>query len=193
MAEEAVMSEVATGNGRALAVRKAKPPAPGQETEALMERATKGDESCRPEVQALLADGEYGAALLERNGSPLWWIRRTLIAGAAGKNILLQEAITQNIDRMSAELAGPNPTPIERLLAERISICWFIVNRYEDVYANSKGWSLDQASFQHRKIDRAHARFLSAAKTLAQIRKLALPTLQLNIARNQVNMAEAGS
>jgi hypothetical protein len=27
---------------------------------------------------------------------------------------------------------------------------------------------------------------------LAQVRKLALPTLQVNIARNQVNVAEAG-
>jgi hypothetical protein len=83
--------------------------------------------------------------------------------------------------------------PIERLLAERVSICWFIVNRNEDSYANSKGWSLDQAGFQHRKIDKAHARFLSALLTLAGVRKLALPILQLNIARNQVNVEEAGS
>jgi hypothetical protein len=49
---------------------------------------------------------------------------------------------------------------------------------------------LAQADLQHRKIDKAHARFLTALRTLAQVRKLALPTLQLNIARNQVNVAE---
>jgi hypothetical protein len=106
---------------------------------------------------------------------------------------MLRESIRQNLSRIQTELGGPNPTPIERLLAERTAICWFIVNQYEDTYANAKGWSLDQAGFQHRKIDKAHARFLSAARTLAQVRKLALPTLQLNIARNQVNLAEAGS
>jgi len=47
-----------------------------------------------------------------------------------------------------------------------------------------------QADLQHRKIDKAHARFLSSLRTLAQVRKLALPTLQVNIARNQVNVAE---
>jgi hypothetical protein len=87
-------------------------------------------------------------------------------------------------------LEGPNPTPIERLLAERASICWFIVNRYESAYVNSKEWTIAQADFQHRKIDKAHARFLSSLLTLARVRKLALPTLQVNIGQNQVNFAE---
>ena len=48
--------------------------------------------------------------------------------------------------------------------------------------------TLAQADFQYRKIDRAHARFLSAVRTLAQVRKLGLPTLQVNIGANQVNV-----
>jgi hypothetical protein len=47
------------------------------------------------------------------------------------------------------------------------------------------GLSVSQADFQQRKVDRAHRRFLSALRTLAQIRKLALPSLMVNIARNQ--------
>jgi hypothetical protein len=66
------------------------------------------------------------------------------------------------------------------------------VNQYENTYANASGWNISQADLQHRKIDKAHARFLTAVRTLAQVRKLALPTLQVNIARNQVNVAEAG-
>jgi hypothetical protein len=53
--------------------------------------------------------------------------------------------------------------------------------------------SIAQANFHLGRIDKAHARFLSAVKTLAQVRKLALPTLQVNIARNQVNVAETRS
>lgn len=87
-------------------------------------------------------------------------------------------------------MEGPNPTPLERLLAERASLCWFIVHWYENAYANANGWSIAQADLQHRKIDKAHARFLSALLTLARVRKLALPTLQFNIAKNQVNVAE---
>jgi hypothetical protein len=57
-------------------------------------------------------------------------------------------------------------------------------------YANASGWNISQADLQHRKINRVHARFLSSVRTLAQVRKLALPTVQVNIARNQVNVAE---
>jgi hypothetical protein len=40
---------------------------------------------------------------------------------------------------------GPNPTAIVRLAAERASLCWLIVHRYENAYANSSGWSIAQA------------------------------------------------
>ena len=91
-----------------------------------------------------------------------------------GKNVLVREAIDQKLDGLRAELEGPNPTPIERLLAERASLCWFIVHWYENAYVNASGWNISQADLQHRKIDKAHARFLSALRTLAQVRKLAV-------------------
>ncbi len=37
-------------------------------------------------------------------------------------------------------------------------------------------------------MDATHRRFLSAVKALALVRKLALPALQVNIARRQVNV-----
>ena len=39
------------------------------------------------------------------------------------------------------------------------------------------------------RMDRAHRRYLTAIKTLAIVRKLALPVLQVNIAKKQVNVA----
>ena len=118
---------------------------------------------------------------------------RSLIEKSCGKNILIQEAIVQKLDNRKAELEGSNPTPIERLLAERAALCWYTVHSYEMAYANASGWNISQADLQHRQIDNAHARFLSSVRTLAQVRKLALPTLQVNIARNQVNVAETRS
>ena len=65
-----------------------------------------------------------------------------------------------------------------------------LVNWYENSAHNCDRMSIAQANHHQLKIGRAHSRFLSAVRTLAQVRKLALPTLQLNIARNQVNVAE---
>src|SRR5262249_5729585 len=128
----------------------------------------------------------------EALGSSAYWFRRSIIRKAAGENLLAREAIDQKLDSIRSELGGPNPTPMERLLAERASLCWFIVNWYENSCFNADGWSIANMDLQHRKIDKAHRRFLTAIRTLAQVRKLALPILQLNIARNQVNVAESG-
>jgi hypothetical protein len=64
---------------------------------------------------------------------------------------------------------------------------------YESTYANDEGLPEKQVELHQHKVDRAHARFLSALRTLAQVRKLAVPALQINVARNQVNVAGAGS
>ena len=38
---------------------------------------------------------------------------------------------TKKMDALRAELAGPDPTPIERLLAERAAFCWLVLWKYE--------------------------------------------------------------
>jgi hypothetical protein len=141
----------------------------------------------------LLADGDRGRSFREGYGSSAEWLRQTIIRNAAGESVIVQEAIAQKLESVQSELAGPNPTPIERLLAERASLCWALVNWYETLFQGVESKSMTQADFHQRKIDKAHARFLSAVRTLAQIRKLALPTLQVNIAKNQVNMTGVGS
>jgi hypothetical protein len=49
----------------------------------------------------------------------------------------------------------------------------------------------DVGMYYQKAIDRAHKRYLSAIKTLAVVREPAVPVLQVNIARKQVNMAGA--
>ena len=92
---------------------------------------------------------------------------------------------------LGPQLEGEDPTPIERILAERASLSWFVVHWYEDSFVERiDEMTIPQAVFHQGRIDRAHARFVAAVKALAQVRKLAVPALQLNIARNQVNVAE---
>jgi len=40
-----------------------------------------------------------------------------------------------------------------------------------------------------RRVDAAHQRWLKAVKTLAQIRKLGVPVVQINLAAQQTNVA----
>src|SRR5262249_37446886 len=91
------------------------------------------------------------------------------------------------LDLLRAELAGPNPSPVERLLVERVVACWLQVQDADVRYAQAQN---DRPSRQHsdflqRRMDRAHRRYLSALRTLALVRKLAVPVLQVNIADKQ--------
>jgi hypothetical protein len=49
--------------------------------------------------------------------------------------------------------------------------------------------SLVQGEYHQRTRGRAHRRYLSAIRTLALVRNLPLPVLQVNVARKQVNVA----
>jgi hypothetical protein len=158
-----------------------------EETQKLIIRSP--EEDTLPELGPGLAELEPEQREVDFFGSSALWLRDEIARKAGGDNLLAQEMVIRKLDQVRAELEGPNPTPIERLLAERASVCWFIAHWYENTFEQTVSRStIAQADFQQRKIDRAHARFLSAVRTLAQVRKLALPALQLNIAENQVNV-----
>jgi hypothetical protein len=94
---------------------------------------------------------------------------------------------------LRAELAGPEPTSVERLLVERVVARWLQVQDADVRYAQAKDLSLAWGAYYQRRMDRAHKRYLSAIRTLALVRRLALPVLQVNIARKQVNVVKLAS
>jgi hypothetical protein len=54
--------------------------------------------------------------------------------------------------------------------------------------------TLAQSEHSQRRIDRAHRRYLSTLKTLASVRRLALPALQINLVhRQQIAQLNGGS
>ena len=61
----------------------------------------------------------------------------------------------------------------------------------EIVYTNTEDLSCELGIYYERCITSAQKRYLAAIKSLALIRKLAVPVLQVNIAKEQVNMAAA--
>jgi hypothetical protein len=161
------------------------PPKP-DDIRALIDRARKGDESTLPALRILLQNTTHVENL---GGNLAVQTEITLIDAAAGKNLLFTEALARKLKNLRAELAGPSPTPVERLLVERIVTCWLQLQDADIRYAQAKDLSITQADYHQRRIDRAHKRFLSAVKSLATVRRLAVPVLigQVNIAQKQVN------
>jgi hypothetical protein len=126
------------------------------------------------------------------------WAVNRLIDWAAGKdgNAKTKASLKEELRDVAAELAGPSPSPVERVIAETAATSWFALRMTEAQYAaaatSEDGMTLAQSEHAQRRIDRSHRRLMSTLKTLAAVRRLALPAVQINLARQQVNQLNTG-
>jgi hypothetical protein len=153
---------------------------------ALTDRAQKGDKTALPALRDLLKEP---AAVDLLGGDLAKQAQLTLINKFSGQNLLFKESLTRKLDLLRDEVAGPDPTPLERLLVERIVACWLHLHHLEIIYAQKDSMSLELGNYYQRSISSAQKRYLAAIKTLALVRRLAVPVLQVNIAKKQVNVA----
>jgi hypothetical protein len=135
-------------------------------------RAEEGDESVLPELRAALnVNGwvwqDYGN--LGRQSEAAW------LQLIAGKNLMLHESTRRKAEQLRAELAGPEPSPLERLLVDRVVACWLQVNYADAAYAQQKGSTPAQHTAALRRQNSAQQRHLQAAKALAAVRRLLRP------------------
>jgi hypothetical protein len=160
-----------------------------EDLQALLDRAQAGDASTLPALRELLRD----PGKVDRLGGDLArQAERSLINAVAGKNLLFREALVRKLELLRADLGGTQPTPLERLLVSRVVACWLQVQIADAQYAQADNLTVAQGDYYQRRQDRAHRRFLSAVRTLALVRRLALPVLlqQINVAaQQQVNVS----
>jgi hypothetical protein len=173
-------------NTKALPAKDADVPKTPDEIRALLKRTQAGDQSAVPVVRKLLQNPAlipvFGGHLAEQ-------VIDSFSAAMGGKDVGFREAVRRKLELMRSELLGENPTPVERLLVERVVACWLQVQDAELRTAQGqKDFTFKQAEFHQRRMDATNRRFLAAIKTLALVRKLAVPALQINLAKKQVNV-----
>lgn len=154
----------------------------------LMVRAHEGDESVLPTLRELL---DAVPTLARKFVDPAREAEQIMLRNYAGEDLMLKEAMPRTLKLMREELAGADPSPLERLLVERVVATWFQLQYFESLYhQHLQGMTIVQSDYYQRRIDRAHNRHLSAVRTLAQVRKLLKPSVaQINIADKQINTA----
>src|SRR5262245_37801866 len=104
-----------------------------EELLALTDRAQKGDKTVLPALREVLKDPDAVDLL---GGDLARQAQLTLIDKFSGKNLMFKEALQRKLDLLKGELAGPNPTPLERLLVERVVACWLHLYHLEITYAS---------------------------------------------------------
>ncbi len=156
----------------------------------LLRKAQQGDEEALVVVREWLDDTP---SVCDKIGD--WALKaEDSLVKLTAKNPLIQEALHSKLNALRREIGGPDPSPLENLLAQRIAACWLQVHYLETVYAvnvENNGLSGRWSESMQRSIDRAQRRYLSAIKTLVQVRRLLGPMVQVNIAEKQVNIAQS--
>jgi len=95
------------------------------------------------------------------------WLR--LISAA---DLALKESTARKAEDLIRELAGPEPTAVERLLAERAVLCWLQLHHADSLAAQTLTKSLRVAEFWAKRQVGAHRRYLTSLAALVTLRRL---------------------
>jgi hypothetical protein len=159
------------------------PPLPSRDQLiALVDKARVGDDKAMTQVRRVM-DDPVGRRMFADLASR---IRAGLTASFARDDPVLKELLDREVKRLRTDLLGPEPTAVERLLAERVAIGWLQVHIAEYQLTDFR---LNNAHFWQDQVDRAQRRFLAALRLLAAVRKLPRPAMQVNIGDQQVNVS----
>ena len=158
---------------------------------ALLMRAAGGDEAAAAEAiracTAVPSLWEKVSGLGET--AERAWIE--MLAGTGPNGAFTREATRRELGRLRREVAGETPSPVERLLAERVALCWLHATHADTQYAQrlADGMSFRESEFHQRRCERANRQLLRSIQTLATVRRLLRPVVQVNVAEQQINVA----
>ena len=155
-----------------------------EQLRAHMLRVHEGDEDAIADMERSL---ELIPSIARKFGNLNILVEQGFVERSSGGNPVKRKSVTLTLEQMREDLAGPNPSPLEILGAERIASCWLQLHYAELIYEqNLPNLSLERDDYHQKRLDRLHKRYLSAMRSLAQVRKLLKPKVaQINIGEKQ--------
>jgi len=102
----------------------------------------------------------------------------------------VKRSVSAGWEQMQQDMARPGDGELERLLIQQIALAWLKLGYTEwhhRHYLAEGNTTIKQADFWERRLSAAQRRYLRAVETLARVRRLNLPAVQVNIAEQQVN------
>ena len=159
----------------------------------IIEAAMNGDAAL--EAQALACVRAYPTETVLGWGNPKRPCLDLVYPGGNRPGVKVVQAVIEDEYRLKQkQIEGDNPTPLEKLLAERITALRFQLTHFERLYEckiAAGGMSLEASDHHAKRIERVSKQYLRAIEALAKVRRLQLPAVlvgQMNIGENQVNL-----
>lgn len=159
-------------------------------------------------VEDLVARAEIGdrealrQAITLCEADPILWPTANILQHTAERSVLdatvgtdrqlySRAAVERHMADLRREIAGAYPTPLERLLVDQVVLCWLqaLFAVVSLAQRQQTGYSHWQGEYDQRRAERTQRQYLRAIKTLATVRRLEAPVVQLNMAEQQINVA----
>lgn len=115
-----------------------------------------------------------------------------LVKQVSGGSVVAEEATRFRVTQLRAALVEPGDTELETMLIHRVALCSVALNNAETHRARlweNGDITTQLADFWDKRVSRLHSDFLKACKTLAQVRRLRRPVIQVNVGDKQINVA----
>jgi hypothetical protein len=135
----------------------------------LVQRAREGDESILPQLREML---DTRPELWQHYGNLAGHAREAWIRLISADDLALKESTSRKVQDLERELAGPEPSVVERLLAERAALCWLQLAHADALAAQSLSQSRHLGDFWAKRQAGAHRRYLTSLAALVTLRRL---------------------
>lgn len=135
----------------------------------LVQRARQGDETVLPQLRDML---DTRPEIWQHFGNLAGHAREAWLRVISAEDLALKESLARKAEDLTRELAGPEPTVIERLLAERAVLCWLQLHHADSLAAQAFTKSTKVAEFWGKRQASAHRRYLTTLGALVTLRRL---------------------
>jgi hypothetical protein len=147
------------------------PPEQDPEVLKLFARARKGDTDALKQVQDMIRDRKWATFLGDLGQDATL----ELLAHVAVGDPVWKLGLVEQVNDLTAELLGENPSVLEKLLVRRIINGWIAVHTLELEFTALKRDSLEKRGHLDKAISRAQKRYTEAIHELARVRRLQAP------------------
>ena len=153
----------------------------------LIKKAGQGDQQACEALYAQMDADDMAASFVHSVTDSMYQV-----LSIRHDHLVIQEAFRRRMKQMKKELGWETATPLERLLIERIVLCWHHLHDMETAYQRclKESMSLEKSLYYQKVLDRAQKRHLAAIQSLALVRRLQIPAVQVNIAEKQMNVVQ---